>query len=169
MNPLRPPIRNLVILVVVSVLIVGSILAFVVYRTALATPLFPGVVATHPVTPTATPMPRPTPTPSPTPTPTPIPTLATVPPSQILGIQADPQTSYPGIHWVRLGYPSCGWGNLRGSVLKKTVDSYHQQGIRVLLTVCQGPNDSRLYDTAPLKDAAQGGADAVQCGNEEMK
>jgi hypothetical protein len=90
-------------------------------------------------------------------------------PSQILGIQGDQDTSYPGISWVRLGYPTCGWGNLSGTVLQNTIQTYHQAGIRVLLTVCQRGNNARLFDTALLKDAAQGKADAVQCGNEEMK
>ena len=70
---------------------------------------------------------------------------------------------------MRLGYPTCGWGNLRGDVLKKTVENYHIQGVRVLLTVCQRKDDNSLYDTKPLNDTAQGNADAVQCGNEEMK
>jgi len=159
MNPQHVSIGRPVIHIISDVLIVSLIVAFVVSCASSPERAIPTAVATH----------TPTPTPSPTPTPTPIPTLATVPSSQILGIQADPQTSYPGISWVRLGYPSCGWGNLKGSVLQKTVQDYHRQGIRVLLTLCQGPNDSRLYNTAPLKDAAQGGADAVQCGNEEMK
>jgi len=89
--------------------------------------------------------------------------------SKILGIEGTPGLSYSGVSWVRLGYPSCGWGNLKGSTLQQTISSYHQQNVRVLLTVCQGRNDNSLFDTAPLKDAAQGGADAVQCGNEEMK
>lgn len=118
-------------------------------------------------TPIPTPKPTPTVIPSPTPTSTPSPTLLpTQDPSQILGVDG---TSFNGISWIRLGYPSCGWGNLRGDVLKSTVESYHQRGIRVLLTVCQGPNDSRLYNLDALNDAAHGNADAVQCGNEEMK
>ena len=90
-------------------------------------------------------------------------------PSQILGIQGDQATSYPGISWVRLGYPTCGWGNLSGTVLQNTIQTYHKAGIRVLLTVCQRGNNASLFDTALLKDAAQGKADAVQCGNEQMK
>src|SRR5205823_8183134 len=98
------------------------------------------------------------------------PTLPSVEsPSKILGVQADPNTPFPGISWVRLGYPTCGWGNLQGDVLRNTIQDYHSQGIRVLLTVCQGPNDSRLYNMSPLSDAAQGLSDVVQCGNEEMK
>lgn len=99
-----------------------------------------------------------------------MPTLPVVQnPGLIRGIQVDAGEAYTGIPWVRLGYPSCGWGNLTGSALKTAIDNYHIKGVRVLLTVCQGPNDARLYNTAPLKDAAQGGPDAVQCGNEEMK
>src|SRR5205823_4714550 len=90
-------------------------------------------------------------------------------PAKVLGVQADPNTPFPGIGWVRLGYPTCGWGNLYGDVLRSTIQDYHTRGIRVLLTICQGPNDARLYNTQPLADAAQGLADAVQCGNEEMK
>jgi len=89
--------------------------------------------------------------------------------SKILGIDAKPDQSYPGIPWVRLGYPTCGWGNLTGEVLKTTIQHYHQQGIRVLLTMCQNNNLTHLFDTATLFDAAQGRPDAVQCGNEEMK
>src|SRR5579875_3468378 len=107
-----------------------------------------------------------TPTQLPTPIPTPLPAES---PAQILGIQSAPGQNYPGIGWVRLGYPSCGWGNLYGSVLRDTIANYHRQGIRVLLTICQGQDNASLYNTQPLQDAAQGGADAVQCGNEEMK
>lgn len=100
-------------------------------------------------------------------------TAATPPPitnsSKVLGIDAKPNAVYPGIPWVRLGYPSCGWGNLTGNVLKMTIQRYHQQGVRVLLTMCQNNNLARLFDSAPLFDAAQGRPDAVQCGNEEMK
>jgi hypothetical protein len=90
-------------------------------------------------------------------------------PGDVRGIEGNPGTNYAGISWVRLGYPTCGWGDLTGANLRKTIDGYHMQGIRVLLTVCQGPNDARLYDPKRLADAAQGKADAVQCGNEQMK
>ena len=84
----------------------------------------------------------------------------------ILGIQGYPGISYPGIPWVRLSYPTCGSG-LTGQTLKNTIQSYHNQGVYVMLTYCQ-TRDS-LFDTNRLNDAAQGGADAVQCGNEQMK
>ncbi len=101
---------------------------------------------------------------------TPVPTPSGVPPVSILGIQGDASTisSFPGIPWVRLGYPTCIASNLSGQMLKDTISSYHSQGMRVLLTYCQ-TRGSSLLDTQPLDDAAQGGADAVQCGNEQMK
>ena len=121
---------------------------------------------------TPTPIPTPTSTPTPTPSPTPTPTTLSVvrDTSQIMGVDAaQGGISYAGIGWVRVSYPTCGWGNLRGTALQQTVEHYHQQGIRVLLTVCQGHNDASLYETSHLTDAAHGNADAVQCGNEEMK
>jgi hypothetical protein len=92
-----------------------------------------------------------------------------VPPASVLGISADAQTAFESIPWVRLGYYTCGTNNVQGDVLKKAVESYHRQGVRVLLSVCQWATDTRLFDTKILNDAAQGGSDAVQCGNEEMK
>jgi len=99
----------------------------------------------------------------------PAPVLPVESPSKVLGIEGDSQTYYAGISWVRLGYPTCGWGNLRGDVLKNTIETYHRQGIRVLLTMCQDGNLAHLFDSAPLYDAAHGQPDAVQCGNEQMK
>src|SRR5579864_5028697 len=91
-------------------------------------------------------------------------------PTTILGIQADASTlsAFSGIPWVRLAYPTCTASNLSGQTLKDTIIGYHSQGMHVLLTYCQPGGDS-LLDTTPLDDAAQGGADAVQCGNEQMK
>ncbi len=89
-------------------------------------------------------------------------------PTHILGIQSDGQTPYPGISWLRLSYTTCGNSTLSGQVLQDTIRSYHEQGIRILLVVCQ-PDLSTILDPTYLKDAAQGRADAVQCGNEQMK
>ena len=91
-------------------------------------------------------------------------------PQTILGIQGGIFTSptYPLIPWVRLSYPTCFKSNLSGQVLKDTISSYQAQGIHVMLTYCQTSGDS-LFDTNRLNDAAQGGADAVQCGNEQIK
>ena len=88
--------------------------------------------------------------------------------TSILGIQSDAQTSYPGIPWVRLGYTTCGNSTLSGKTLRDTVSNYHRQGIHVLLILCQ-PALSGILDPTYLKDAAQGRADAEQCGNEQMK
>ena len=78
--------------------------------------------------------------------------------------------SYAGISWIRLSYPTCGWGNLAGDELKTTIQSYHQQGIRVLLILCQASSGGpKLLNTQVFNDVAHGGADAVQCGNEQMK
>ncbi len=128
-----------------------------------------GVAQKPTPTPTYTPTPTPTPTPSPTPTPIPTPTYPPpVPSSKVLGIVAD--ANHPaGIPWVRLGYHTCVSNNVRGATLKDIVQKYHAMGVRVLLSVCQWAPDTRLYNTSMLNDAAQGGADAVQCGNEQMK
>ncbi|MBO0793009.1 MAG: hypothetical protein J2P36_18965 [Ktedonobacteraceae bacterium] len=133
------------------------------------------VASSHPVvatTPVASPTELPTATPANTATPTPsYTTLPTQNPSKILGIDGDSKTPYPGVSWIRMGYPTCGWGNERGQTLKNTIEKYHKKGVRVLLTFCQGPsnNDARLYDAKAFADAAQGRPDAVQCGNEQMK
>jgi len=101
---------------------------------------------------------------------TPATTPSRLPTTSILGVQGDASTitSFPGIPWVRLGYSTCISNNLNGQVLKDTINSYHSQGMHVLLTYCQTSGNS-LFDTKLLDDAAQGGADAVQCGNEQMK
>ncbi len=167
MGPQHAPDKK--VFIVVALLVILALVGVLIYRNSSLHGSPASVTHVKPK-PTATPTPSPTPTPTPSPTPTPIPTLPVVSnPGHILGIEGDPGINYAGIPWVRLGYPTCGWGNLRGSTLKKTIDKYHAQGIRVLLTVCQGRNDASLYNTQPLNDAAQGGADAVQCGNEEMK
>ena len=102
-------------------------------------------------------------------TPVPMPSVA-FRPGTVLGIEGDASTTsaFPGIPWVRLGYPTCVASDLSGQVLKDTISSYHAQGMRVLLTYCQTGGNS-LFDTSGLNDAAQSGADAVQCGNEQMK
>jgi hypothetical protein len=90
-------------------------------------------------------------------------------PTQIQGIDVSISTSadkeYPGIYWFRLSYPTCGWGDLKGQKLKNTLQNYHRKGLRVLLVVCQAKN----VDSLDWNGIAQAHADAVQCGNEEMK
>src|SRR5579863_9547770 len=115
-----------------------------------------------------------TPSPSPTQTPvgvTPTPTLLPAPnPASVLGIDSNPGQYFAGISWIRLGYPTCGFGYLSGAHLHQTMQNYHNLGLHVLLIVCQpassGPS---LLNPQLFADLAQSGADAIQCGNEEMK
>ncbi len=127
--------------------------------------------ATVAKTPVPTHTPTPTPSPTPDPTPTPVPTPAYPPgvaPSHVLGVVADTQTPFKGIPWVRVSYATC-VGSTKGAALKNTIAQFHSQGVRVMLSLCQWATDSRLFNTSIMNDAAQGGADAVQCGNEQMK
>lgn len=89
-------------------------------------------------------------------------------PRSILGINSDPYTSYPGLSWVRLSYPTCGQFHLSGEGLRNTVRVLHSQGVRILFVICQQSGD-KLLDPAPFNDVASSGVDAVQCGNEQMK
>jgi hypothetical protein len=91
-------------------------------------------------------------------------------PASVPGIQGDASTvtDFPGIPWVRLGYQTCSSTGLGGQALKNTIQAYHNQGMHVLLTYCQ-VSGSGLLNTQQLNDVAQAGADAVQCGNEQMK
>lgn len=114
--------------------------------------------------------------PLPTSTPTPVGTITgtptyppPVPPTQVLGIVADTQTPFDGIPWVRVSYSTCGNAATHGSVLKAEVSQFHSRGVRVMLSLCQWASDAQLFDSKILKDAAEAGADAVQCGNEQMK
>ena len=112
----------------------------------------------------------PTPTQDPKPTPDPAPTYPpVVSPASTLGIVADTQHPFAGIPWVRLGYGTCFGNVMKGELLKTTIAQFHSQGVRVMLSLCQWASDERLFDASILNDVAQGGADAVQCGNEQMK
>jgi len=86
----------------------------------------------------------------------------------VLGVALNGITSLAGMSWVKLGYPTCGVGNQSGSALQNTINGLHKQGIRVFMLYCQ-PQPSQLFNTTLLNDAAQAKADAVQCGNEQMK
>lgn len=103
--------------------------------------------------------------------PTSAPTLSpTSNPASILGIDSYFGDFLQGISWERLGYPTCGSGNVTGDVLKSAIRDYHHRGYHVLLITCQpAASGPLLYNTQQLDDVAQSGADAVQCGNEEMK
>jgi hypothetical protein len=126
------------------------------------TPIATDKISTPTLTMTSTPIANASPTPVPI-------VLPVQDPTKILGVDAgDINTQYKDIPWLRLGYPTCGWGNLRGALLRNTIQAYHSKGIRILLTVCQ-PSSVSLFDANLLNDVAQGNSDAVQCGNEEMK
>lgn len=151
--------------VALSIVLVASILiAFAVYHIIVGANAAQALVNTTP-TPTTAPI-----------TATGVPTTngpVALPPVQdpgsVLGINGDPTINYPDIPWVRLSYPTCGWGDYTGKKLQTAIERYHAQGIRVMLTYCQSSTGAGLFDTQRLNDAAQGGADAVQCGNEQMK
>ncbi len=90
-------------------------------------------------------------------------------PGSILGIDGKPTITYAGIPWVRLSYPTCGNSSYIGTKLQAAIEQYHKQGVRVMLTICQSSAGAGLFDTQRLNDVALSGADAVQCGNEQMK
>ncbi len=89
-------------------------------------------------------------------------------PATVMGVALNGTTPLPGISWVKLGYPTCGKGNQSGAALRNTIAHLHNQGISVLLIYCQ-PVPAQLFNTSWLNDAAQARANAVQCGNEQMK
>ncbi len=75
-----------------------------------------------------------------------------------------------GIPWVRVGYPTCGSGGVTGTALQNVVAGFHSHNIHVLLIICQAASSGQvLFATQQFDDVAQAGADAVQCGNEQMK
>jgi hypothetical protein len=158
MNIQPRPQRSILVSLIIAVL--ASILLF-----ACATP-GATTTPTHKSKPTATP----SPTPSPTPTLDPTPTFpSTVSPSRVLGIVADPQHPSSGIPWVRVSYRTCGNPTVHGAALRAEINQFHGQGVRVMLSLCQWATDSRLYNPSIIRDATRAGADAVQCGNEQMK
>jgi hypothetical protein len=149
------------LIIAVIVLVCSTLVAAFAYRTA----------TTAKVTPTATKIvkaptigitPTTQPTYLPTPTPTPLPL------GPVLGIESNLATTYSGIPWVRYGYPTCGVNKRSGNALITAIANEHSQGVRVLITTCQS-NGASLYNTKTLHDIANSGANAVQCGNEEMK
>jgi hypothetical protein len=69
---------------------------------------------------------------------------------------------------VRYGYPTCGGNSLSGDALKTWINIRHSEGVHILITTCQSNNGS-LLDPKPIQALVESGADAVQCGNEQMK
>ena len=156
-------------IVLILVIIISIVLSVLAYR------LTVGSQASSYV-PTPITAPIPTLLPTPTGALTPIPTkkaasliLPPEDPSQIQGIDVGTfsrsDRNYPGISWFRMGYPTCGWGALKGQLLKDTIQYYHDKGIRVLFVVCQTHN----LNSIDWNGIAHAYPDAVQCGNEEMK
>src|SRR5712691_9887679 len=98
------------IIFLISGLVITVVLAVLAYKTVIDPAQSQGLV---------------TPTVLPTTPPTPTVKATLVPMSQqyVLGIDTGSQldTTYSGISWIRLGYPSCGWGDLKGDVLKNTI------------------------------------------------
>src|SRR5205085_949786 len=86
----------------------------------------------------------------------------------VLGVESNLTTTYKDIPWIRFGYPTCGANTLSGNALKTAIANEHSQGVNVLLTTCQTKGAS-LFNTKTLQDVADSGANAVQCGNEQMK
>jgi len=146
------------LIIAVVVLICSAVVGAFAYHTA-TTP-----AATTTRTPITTSSMAITPTTQPTTPPTPTP----LPLGPILGIEGNLATTYPGIPWVRFGYRTCGVSKLSGDALRTAIQAMHDQGIRVLLATCQS-NRPSMYNTNTLNDIAASGADAVQCGNEQMK
>ncbi len=161
------------LVLVISVVVVTIAYHFSAPQTQVAPPKKQLSVTAIASKPTLTPIITPTPIP-PTKTPvvvSPTPTLLPAPnPATVLGVDSNPGQYFAGISWIRLGYPSCGFGYLSGPHLHQTMINYHNLGLHVLLIVCQpassGPS---LFNPQLFSDIAQSGADAIQCGNEEMK
>jgi hypothetical protein len=158
---IKPKSRFLIIAAVV--LVSSTLIATFAYRTATTAFVKPSPTATKVVkTPVATPSLAITPTIQPSPTPTPIPS------GSILGVESNLLTKYTDIPWVRYGYPTCGVNDLVGDGLKTWITIRHTEGVHVLITTCQ-VNGAALFDTKIFQAVVESGADAVQCGNEQIK
>src|SRR6266849_1903519 len=154
----RPPGAILAIVVIVAIILTSLSYRLATQKSGLAPEHFRKATIK---------LSAPTPTMLPAAGPKPI-VLSPQDPSNVLGVEGNPDTDYAGIPWVRLGHSSCGSTNLSGQVLRDALQSYHKKGIRVLVTICQN-NSGNLDDTNVFSDVAQGHPDAVQCGNEEVK
>ena len=149
------------LIIAIVVLVCSTLVVAFAYRTATTAHLAPTATTTV-KTPSVGITPTTQPTTLPTPTPTPLPL------GPVLGIESSLTTTYSNIPWVRFGYPTCGVSKLSGIALKTAIADEHSQGVSVLVTTCQTRGAS-LYDRNTLLDIADSGANAVQCGNEQMK
>ena len=147
--------------IAIIVLVCSLLLATFAYRMATTAKIIPTPTATTNI---KTPFPTQTVTPTlaPTAMPTPLPL------GPILGVESNLLTTYPGIPWVRYGYLTCVANRLSGDALKNWITIRHSQGVRILITTCQS-NGPSLFDKKTLQAVAESGADAVQCGNEQIK
>ncbi len=156
------PKGNLLIIAPI-VLVCSTLIASLAYHVATAANVKPSPAPTSIArTPLSTPTLAITPTIPPTPTPTPIPS------GSILGVESNLLTKYTDIPWVRYGYPTCGVNTLSGDALKTWITIRHSEGVHILITTCQ-VNNASLFDPKPFQAIVESGADAVQCGNEQMK
>lgn len=155
-------------IILILVIIISAVFSVLAYR------LTVGKQTSYAAAPITAPLP--TALPSPTIAPTPVHRAPSAPivlppedPAQIQGLDAGTDTqadrNYPGISWFRVGYPTCGWGDFRGQVLKNAIQYYHSKGIRILFVICQ----TRNINSIDWNGIAHAYPDAVQCGNEEMK
>ncbi len=158
-------------IILLGVVLISVVLSVLSYRLTVG-----GQASSYAPTPIIAPIPTQLPTPTLAPTTVPTrnatPTLSILPPedpAQIQGVDAGTfsraDRNYPGVSWFRTGYPTCGWGNLKGQALTNTIQYYHHKGIRILFVVCQ----TRDVNSIDWSGIAHAYPDAVQCGNEEMK
>jgi hypothetical protein len=148
----------------IAIMVISILLAVLAYQLTLST-----LAQTHPAGQTrlASPTVQVTSTAKPVSSSTPAPSTPVLDPSTVLGIDSGPPALFPGINWTRVGYATCGVPQMTGDTLKSTIQLDHLQGVHVLLLLCQQPGN--LFNMQPLTDVASAGADAIECGNEQMK
>ena len=96
------------------------------------------------------------------------PPLSTVDTTTVLGVSGRMQ--FAGISWESIAYATCGSDGLSGTALQNAVNADHSSGAHVLLLLCQGANSGpQLFAAQQFDDVAQAGADAVQCGDQQMR
>ena len=149
------------LIIAVIVLVSSTLVAAFAYRTATTAKVIPTAT-------TIVKMPAIGITPTTQPTYPPTPTTTPLDLGSVLGVESNLSTAYSGIPWVRYGYPTCGANKISGDALKTAIADKHSEGVKVLVTTCQATGSS-LFNTKTLQDIATSGADAVQCGNEQMK
>jgi hypothetical protein len=148
------------LIIAIIVLVCGTLIATFAYRSATNTKIVPTATKAIKTPVVKTPITQPINPPERTPT--------SMPSGPVLGVESNLTTMYSGIPWVRFGYITCGAHRLSGNALKTAIANEHTLGVHVLITTCQ-TSGSSLFNTKTLQDVADSGADAVQCGNEQMK